>query len=135
MIAVFIHEFSPQCIIDSQSSTVSTFKEYSNHMMSSVCIHLEACTAVQEITLSLDMLTQSSVCSVGFGRWHSSSGYCLSDEVIYGRSPIFRTGRVLGGREGLCRREHIRCDLSNIQTQSNLSIEPRRSAAYSAANI
>lgn len=53
-----------------------------------MCIHLEACTAVQEIPFSLDMLTQSSVCSVGFGRWQSSSGYCLSDEVIYGRGPI-----------------------------------------------
>lgn len=131
----FIHEFSPQCIIDSQSNSVSTSKEYSNRMISSVCIHLEVCAAVQEITHGLDMLTQSSVCSVGFGRWQSSSGYCLSDEVIYGRGPIFRTGRVLGGREGLCRREHIRCDLSNIQTQSNLTIQPQRSAAYSAANV
>lgn len=33
---------------------------------------------------------------VGFGRLQSSSGFCLSDEVIYGTATIFSLGGVLG---------------------------------------
>lgn len=59
-----------------------------------VCVYSEACPAKQGVIYSWDAHTWST-CSVWFSRWQSSNGYCLSDEVIYGIAPIFRTGGVL----------------------------------------